>query len=344
MDIQIKKPFGIMPDGTPIHSYTLSNGNGMTFSAINYGATIMALNVPLKNGETTDVVLGFDSIENYLESINLPAPPHFGAAVGRWAGRINNGIFTLNGKSYQLNKNNGGHSLHGGRFGFSQIVWDVKQINSEDNPSITFSYFSRDGDENFPGDLSVEVTYTLSEENELIVDFWAESAEDTIINLTQHSYFNLNGHQSDIDDQQLFINANKKLETRGMIPTGTLLNVGNTEFNFTTPQKCPHNIDATFVINKSKQPDAWLLSKKNHLKMTVSTTQPAVHIYVGGDLFGILKGKDGAAYHPLSGICFETQNFPDAPNHPDFPNPVLRKGETYKHRTTYQFHNDEGTD
>ncbi|HEY0092077.1 MAG TPA: galactose mutarotase, partial [Flavobacterium sp.] len=149
---------------------------------------------------------------------------------------------------------------------------------------------------------------------------------------------------SDIADQTLFINAHQTLETTGMIPTGKFLDVAQTDFDFTSPQKCPQNIDATFVLEKSNQPDAWLYSTRNKLKMTVQTTQPAVHIYVGGDLFDKLKGKNGAAYHPLSGICFETQNFPDSPNHPHFPNSILRKGETYKHRTTYQFHNDEGTD
>jgi len=344
MEFPIKKPFGVMPDGTPIHSYTLANGSGMVFNTIEYGAAITSLKVPLKNGEVADVVLGFDTIEDYLESIDLPAPPHFGAAVGRWAGRINKGSFSLDGRNYQLTQNSGGHSLHGGRFGFSQVVWDVERINSEEDPSITFSYFSKDGDENFPGDLNVEVTYTLSEDNELIVDFWAEAAEDTIINMTQHSYFNLDGHESSISDQELLINANKTLETIGMIPTGKILSIENTELDFTSPKKCPQKIDASFVLNKPAQIDASLSSKRNNLKMTVSTTQPSVHIYVGGDLFGKLKGKGGAAYHPLSGICFETQNFPDAPNHPGFPNPILRKGETYKHRTTYQFHHDEGID
>ncbi|HEY0090897.1 MAG TPA: galactose mutarotase, partial [Flavobacterium sp.] len=184
METQIKKPFGIMPDGREVFSYSLSNGNGAEFTVMDYGATITSLKVPLANGETADVVLGFDTLQDYLESINLPAPPHFGAAIGRWAGRINQGFFTLNGKEYQLNQNNGGHSLHGGRYGFSQIVWDVERINSEDDPSITFKYFSRHGDENFPGDLNVYVTYTLSEDNALIVDFWAEAQDDTIVNLT----------------------------------------------------------------------------------------------------------------------------------------------------------------
>jgi aldose 1-epimerase len=336
--MEIKNPtfFGFAPDGEKAEKYRLRNGNGAEMSVINYGATITSLIIPTDQG-LIDVVLGFDSVEDYVSSINLPAPPHFGAAIGRWAGRINKGKFSLNGKDYELRQNNGGHSLHGGRFGFSQSVWDLKQIATEDNPSITFSYFSPDGDENFPGNLNVEVTYTLSEENELVVDYWAQADDDTIVNLTQHSYFNLDGHKGSIADQDLYINAGQLLETNGMIPTGEFLDAPETPFDFREAKRCPQNVDATFVLKKNRQPAAILSSSRTNLKMTVTTDQPAVHIYVGGDCFGKIKGKDGAEYHPLSGICFETQNFPDAPNHPNFPNPILKKGDEYKQKTIFKF-------
>ena len=337
METPAEQYFGVMPDGKRISSYTITNGNGMQLRVIEYGAAITSLKVPLANGNVEDVVLGFDTIEAYLESINLKAPPHFGAAIGRWSGRISKGQFALNQNNYQLGLNNGGHSLHGGRYGFSQTVWKMERISTKNNPSITFSYLSPDGDEHFPGKLQVEVTYTISEENELIVDFWAAAEEDTIVNLTQHSYFNLNGHRSHIADQQLSVNAEKILETIDMIPTGLALDVDGTLFDFRSPQNCPHTIDATFVLDKKTPLAATLFNPRNKLKMAVYTTQPAVHIYVGGDCFNILKGKEDAGYHSLSGICFETQNFPDAPNHANFPDPILRKGQNYKQSTTYKF-------
>ncbi len=336
MEDPIKNDFGIMPDGRKISSYTLQNGNGMQMTVINYGATITSLKFPVQ-GRVLDVVLGFDNLDAYLNSIDLPAPPHFGAAIGRWAGRINKGKFSLNGQDYQLNLNNGGHSLHGGRFGFSQSVWEVKALYNEVDPSIIFSYSSLDGDEQFPGKLEVEVSYILSEDNELIIKYWAQAADDTIINMTQHSYFNLDGHKGTISEQLLTINADQLLETEGMIPTGKFLPISETPFDFRSDQKCPHNIDASFVLGKSKKPAARLRSEQSGLQLTVTTDQPSVHIYVGGDCFGKIKGKESAAYHPLSGICFETQNFPDAPNHPHFPNAVLKKDETYKQHTIFKF-------
>lgn len=343
MDASVEKTFGYLPDGGIVKSYTLTNINGMQITVIDYGATITSLKIPVKNGSIEDVVLGFDTITAYMESINLPAPPYFGAAIGRWAGRIREGVFHLDGKIYQLEKNSNGHSLHGGRFGLSQVMWKIQALFKENNPSISFSYVSPDGEENFPGNLNVDVTYTLSEENELIVDFWAKSDQDTILNLTQHSYFNLDGHKADIKNQELWINANKLLETKRMIPTGNFLNVEDTPFDFKMPRKCPLNIDTTFILEETTGPCASLFSKKNKLLMNVFTDQPAIHIYVGGDCFNIISGKENAQYHELSGICFETQNFPDAPNHPNFPNAFLRKGEAYAHRTIYQFQNNEAT-
>ena len=332
------KSFGLMLNEVAIDSYELSNESGMQLKVINYGATITSLKVPTKNGKIVDVVLGFDNLEAYVNSFDLESAPYLGATVGRFAGRINNGSFCLNGETINLNKNNNNHSLHGGKIGFSQKIWKVKEINKGKNPSITLSYFSPDGEENYPGDLSVDLTYTLSEENELIIEYVATTSEDTIINLTHHSYFNLDGHNASILDQELTIDSYGILETNDQnIPTGKLLNLKNKTFDFSQTKKCPQNIDNTFVLNKSEAENASLFSPKNNLKMSVYTNQPAVHIYVGGNCFNTIKGKEGADYHSLSGICFETQNFPDAPNHEHFPTAVLKKGEEYLHKTIYKF-------
>ncbi|MBF2708951.1 galactose mutarotase [Flavobacterium soyangense] len=332
------KFFGLTAVEDVIESFDLSNKNGMKLTVINYGATVVSLKMPLKTGEVIDVVLGFDNLEAYLKSFHLKSPPYFGATVGRFAGRINNRLFNLNGKPFLLNKNNNNHSLHGGIENFSQKIWIVENINEGENPSITLSYLSPDEEENYPGDLSVKLTYILSEENELIIEYQASSSEDTIVNLTHHSYFNLDGHKSDILKQELMVNSKKILETTNEnIPTGKFLDISDSSFDFSNPKKCPSEIDTTFVFENNEEFAASLFSKNNMLKMTVYTDQPGIHIYVGGNCFNIIKGKENVDYHSLSGICFETQNFPDAPNHKHFPSPVLKKGEIYHHKTIYKF-------
>jgi aldose 1-epimerase len=336
----IIKFFGNLPDGGVIDSCELTNKNGMQLKVITYGATITSLKIPLKNDKFLDVVLGFDTMEAYLNSFQLKGAPYFGATVGRYAGRINNSAFSLNGKSIDLNSNNNGHSLHGGNSGFSQKQWKIKNVTEGKNPSITLSYFSPNGEENYPGDLSVDLTYTLSDDNELIIEYVATTSEDTVINLTHHSYFNLDGHNSTILEQDLSINSNKILETNEHnIPTGQFLNLENNLFDFNQAKKCPQTIDTTFILNDGEKISASLFSPKNNLEMLVYTNQPAVHIYVGGNCFNVIKGKENADYHPLSGICFETQNFPDAPNHDHFPNAILKKDEVYQHKTMYKFQN-----
>jgi aldose 1-epimerase len=332
------KSFGLILNGVDVNSYELNNESGMQLTVINFGATITSLKIPLKNGDIVDVVLGFDNLEAYVKSFDLESAPYFGATVGRFAGRINNGNFCLNGKTISLNKNNNNHSLHGGNSGFSQKIWNVKEVTNGKNPSITLSYFSPAGEENYPGDLTVDLTCTLSEQNELIVEYKATTTEDTIINLTHHSYFNLDGHNTSILEQELTIDSCEILEADHQnIPSGNLLNLENNVFDFSQAKKCPQKIDTTFVLNKSEVENASLFSPKNNLKMSVHTNQPAVHIYVGGNCFNTLKGKENADYHPLSGICFETQNFPDAPNHAHFPTAVLKKGDEYFHKTSYKF-------
>ena len=329
------KSFGLLPDGKDVECYILSNNNGCKLSVINYGAIITSLKIPLRN-KIVDVVLGFDTLEEYIASYDLPSPPYLGTAIGRFAGRINNAEFSLNGKRIILNKNHGEHQLHGGILGFGRKLWRVVSSSSGENPSITLEYISKDHEENFPGELAVQVTYTLTEENTLKVKFTARSDEDTIVNLTQHSYFNLDGHAGDITNQKVAINATKILETTSdLIPTGKFAKLNNHEFDFSTAENCPILIDTTFVLEDENA--ATLFSEKNKLKMTVITNQPAVHVYVGGNCFGQIKGKANTDYHAKSGICFETQNFPDAPNHSHFPSSILKKGYEYNHQTTFKF-------
>lgn len=337
IDTSEKELFGLL-NGKTINSYRLSNSNGMQLKVMNYGATITELKIPLKNGDLVDVVLGFNTLDGYLKSFNLVAPPYFGAMVGRYAGRINNSTFNLNGERFQLNSNNKNHSIHGGKKGFSQKKWTVEKAINTINSSVTLTYSSPAGEENYPGKLSVELTYTISESDELIIECSATTTQDTIVNLTNHSYFNLDGHQAEVSNQELTINAQKIVETtEENIPTGRYLSLKNNDFDFRFSKKCATKIDNTFVLQEGNEFAASLFSKKNKLKMDVFTNQPAVHVYVGGNCFNIIKGKQDANYHSLSGICFETQNFPDAPNHDHFPSSILRKGDRYLHKTIYKF-------
>ena len=332
--------FGMLEDGREVFCYTLVNKNGMELSVIDYGATITALKVPTTNNHKVDVVLGFDNVEDYVNSYKLPSAPYFGCVVGRVAGRIKKATYVVNDKEIYLTKNHGPHQLHGGKEGFGQKMWKMKKRTNGNFPSITFEYASQNGEENFPGVLVVEVTYMLTESNQVIVEYSAFSTDDTIVNLTQHSYFNLDGHQQNISNQTLVVNSTKMLETdEENIPTGLLLNVANCPFDFSEEKNCPVSIDNTFVLNKKNRIAAALYSKQNQLKMSVFTNQPSVHIYVGGNCFGQLKGKEDTNYHPLSGICFETQKFPDAPNHKHFPSITLKKGEQYNHQTIFAFEN-----
>lgn len=329
-----EKSFGFDENGNESFIHEISNKNGMKLRATNYGATVTSLQIPNEGGNLIDVVLGFDTLLDYIDSFRLPSAPYLGATVGRYAGRIGNAAFILNGKKINLNKNNGNNTLHGGNVGFSRALWKC----SKSENSLTFTHTSPDGDENYPGELQIMLTYTLSDDNEFIVDYKASAADDTVINLTHHSYFNLDGHTEFVTGQQLSINADQFLETDSEnIPTGNFINVGNTDFDFRDAKNCPENIDNTFVLDKDFA--ATLFSTKNNLKMEVYTNQPGLHIYVGGNCFNKINGKQNAVYHSLSGICFETQNYPDAPNHENFPTAILREGEMYRQKTIYHFKN-----
>jgi aldose 1-epimerase len=332
-----RKIFGKMPDGEIVEVLVLKNKNGMQVDITNFGATLTSIKLPVSNNAVVDVVLGFDSLNDYLASFLLPNPPFLGATIGRYAGRINQGAFVLNDEKFQLNKNHHAHCLHGGIMNFSRVVWEIEAMDLEQDAFVRFKYISKDGEENFPGELTISLQFTLTEKNEIILDYQAVSTKDTIINLTNHSYFNLDGHTENVTNQQLLIPSETLVKTNEeKIPTGDFISVKNTHFNFTTPKNCPEKIDTSFVLSGDKNPAAILVSKKNQLKMSVFTNQPSVHVYVGGECQNI-KGKENTNYHALSGICFETQNFPDAPNHPHFPSAVLKVGNTYRQTTIFQF-------
>lgn len=331
----IIKSFGNHPNGNEVFCYTLTNSNGIEMNVLNYGATIQSLKIPTSATTKVDVVLGFNSAEDYINSFDLPSAPYLGAIVGRFAGRINQAKLVLNDKEIQLTKNHNQHQLHGGHNGFSKAFWEVIALSTN---AITLHYISIDNEENFPGEVTTQVTYSISENNEIKVEMTATSTQDTIINLTQHSYFNLDGHSETIKNQEVCIDSNSILETTPEnIPTGKLLSLKNHSFDFSSPKKCPLQIDNTFVINNSTNAKAQLFSLKNNLKMSVYSNQPAVHVYVGGNCFNKIKGKENAYYHTTSGICFEAQNYPDAPNHAHFPSVILKKNDTYKHLTIFKF-------
>ena len=334
----ISKFFGNLPDKNEVLLFTLRNKNGAELSVMNYGATITSLKIPVSKTKKIDVVLGFNTLEDYINSFDLPSAPYFGTTIGRFAGRINNAQFTLNKNTIHLNKNHGNHNLHGGNSGFSRKIWTLIATTESVNPSLTFQYISENNEENFPGKLSINVTCTLSESNELIVEYSAFSQEDTIVNCTQHSYFNLDGQADDVVNQTLCVNSKQILETtQDNIPTGNYINLDHHKFDFSNPKSVPNQIDNTFILENNNEINATLISQKNKLKMSVTTNQPAVHIYVGGNCFNQIKGKENANYHAQSGVCFETQNYPDAPNHNHFPSAILKKGETYYHKTTFKF-------
>lgn len=341
VSIHTATSFGRLPDGREVKSYTLRNGKGASLTVIDYGAIITSLKIPAGN-QTPDVVLGFDTAADYIAARALPAPPYFGAVIGRWAGRIKAGAFSIGIKQYRLNKNNGNNTLHGGIHGFDNVLWDVISVADQPHASITFQHISPAGEENFPGQLTVRVTYTLTDANGVQLTYVAETTEDTIVNLTQHSYFNLDGHAGSVEEQLLQVNADQLLEIDAAnIPSGKIIHPAEKGFDFSSERKCPDFIDDSFVLQDHSLPAATLRSKKTGLMLSVFTDQPSVHIYLGGDCFGRISGKDATAYHAHSGICFETQNFPDAPNHKHFPNAVLRKGETYRQNTTWKFTGDE---
>jgi aldose 1-epimerase len=343
--------FGALPDGRHAMLYTLANPHGMEVTISSYGAIVVSVKVPDRNGKIADVVLGFDSLDGYLN----PQEPYFGAIVGRYGNRIANGRFTLNGAQYTLARNNGENSLHGGIKGFDKQMWLANAVNSDDGPGVELTYLSKDGEEGFPGNLTAKVTYTLTANNELKIDYEATTDKDTVLNLTNHSYFNLAGQgNGDILDHILTIEADRFTPVNAaLIPTGELREVAGTPFDFrkataigarindADPQlQAGNGYDHNFVLNRSGgdlAPAARVTDPKSGRTLVVSTTQPGVQFYTANFLDGTIHGKGGAVYGRRSAFCLETQHFPDSPNQPNFPSVVLKPGEKYHSTTVFKF-------
>ena len=343
-----KESFGKV-EGRSVDLYTLTNRKGSEAKITTYGATLVSLRVPDRNGRIDDVVLGFDDIDGYLKGTAF-----FGATVGRYANRIAKGHFTLNGVQYQLAINNEPNHLHGGVKGFDKVIWSAKPLNLKNGVGLTLSYLSHDGEEGYPGNLSVSVTYTLTNNNELTINYAATTDKDTIINLTHHSYFNLAGQgNGDILNHQLMINADRFTPTdAGSIPTGELRSVQGTPFDFRQPTaigarinqddeqlKLGKGYDHNYVLNGrtgSMRQAAQVFESTSGRTMEVWTTEPGVQLYTGNFLDGA-KGKSGKVYQFRNGFCLETQHFPDSPNEPKFPSTVLPKGRSFRSSTIYRF-------
>jgi len=345
-----KQSFGKTGDGRPVDLYTLTNSEGMEVRAMTYGGIIVSLRVPDKTGKFDDVVLGHDSLDGYLVN-----PPYFGVIVGRYANRIGNATFTLDGVKYTLAKNNGPNSLHGGVNGFNKQVWEAKTIKDPTGVGVTFSYTSKDGEEGYPGNLKVEVTYVLTDENQLVIDYEATTDKATPLNLSQHSYFNLAGEGSgDILGHHLTLNADRFTPVdKTLIPTGEIRSVQGTPLDFTKSTAIGARInddydqlvvgrgyDHNFVINRKD--DSPTLAARVHEPtsgrvLEVFTTEPAVQFYSGNFLDGTITGKHGHVYKQRNGFCLETQHYPDSPNHPDFPSTILRPGATFHSQTIFKF-------
>ena len=337
------KIFYNMIETDSVFQYTLINKNGMLVKILNYGGTVTDIITPDKNGKMGDVILGYDSLSGYRQSGN----PYFGCLVGRYANRIANAKFNLEGKEYSLAANNGPNSLHGGWKGFDKTIWSVKSFNDS---SLVLSYLSKDGEEGYPGNLSVEVMYSLGADNSLKIEYNATTDKPTPVNLTNHCYFNLSaGNDSTILYHELMLKADKYTPVNEtLIPTGKTADVKGTPMDFTVAKKIGKEIaqvnggyDHNWVLNKTGN-DLEMVASVYHAisgrYMEVLTTQPGIQFYTGNFLDGTLKNtRGGLQYVQHAGLCLETQHFPDSPNQPSFPNTILKPGETYHHVTVYKF-------
>ena len=349
-----KKPFGAMPDGTSVEVYTLANDQKMSVQILTYGGVVHAIDVPDRDGKVGNVALGFAKLEDYLTK-----SPYFGNITGRYANRIAKGAFTLDGTTYKLATNNGPNALHGGIKGFDKKVWQAKEVSGPDNVGLELSYTSPDGEEGYPGALATKVTYTLTDKNELRVDYEATTDKPTVVNLTNHTYFNLAGEGSgSILGHELMLNASAFTPVdASLIPTGEIAKVAGGPMDFTSPTAIAARIrnddqqlvfgkgyDHNFVLDKPQQ-GALSLAARVHEPTTgrvmeIYTTEPGIQFYSGNFLDASLVGTSGKMYRQSDGFCLETQHFPDSPNHPEFPSTVLKPGEVYKTSTVHHFMTD----
>jgi aldose 1-epimerase len=342
------KPFGTTPDGTPVSLYTLSNDQGLEVSITNYGGAITSLKVPDRDGHVGDIVLGYETLEDYVNN-----PRYLGALIGRHANRLGLGKFSLNGVDYQLAQNNGVNHLHGGPKGFDKKVWRAETQLDDETVGLLLTYVSVDGEENYPGTLSAQVKYVVNSKNELRIEYGATTDKDTIVNLTNHSYFNFAG-QGNVLDHQLMINAESFTPvSKELIPTGEIREVENTPMDFRSSKTVGALInepyeqlsftggyDHNFVIKpdgSSMKLAARVVEPTTGRRLDLFTTQPGMQFYSGNFLDGSLTGKGGVAYQKYAGFCLETQHFPDSPNHENFPTTVLRAGEVYNEVAVFAF-------
>ena len=345
-----KQSFGTSPDGKAVEVYTLKNAKGAEARIMTYGGVVLSLKMPDKSGQFGDVVLGCDKLEDYTKT---PPVPYFGALIGRYGNRIGKAQFTLDGKTYKLSANDHGNTLHGGNKGFDKVLWTATEKQTDAGPSLVLNYTSKDGEEGFPGTLNVTATYTLTDNNELRLDYTATTDKDTVVNLTHHSYWNLAG-KGDILGHIVTIPADNITPVdAGLIPLGTLQPVDGTPFDFRKPMAIGARIDAdnaqlklgpgydhNWVINK-KMGELSLMAHVSEPTtgrvMEVWSTEPALQFYSGNFLDGTIKGKGGWVYQKHDAFCMEPQHYPDSPNKPQFPTTELKPGETYKNTIIYRF-------
>jgi aldose 1-epimerase len=344
-----KKPFGTTSSGEAVEMYTLRNNNGAEAHILTYGGILTSLKMPDKHGHYGDVVLGYDYLDGYLTN-----SPYFGALIGRYGNRIAKGKFTLDGVTYTLATNNYPNALHGGNKGFDKVIWTVEKADvGPDGPRLQLHYFSKDGEEGYPGNLNVTAVYTLTQDNGLRLDYTATTDKDTIINLTHHSYFNLAG-RGDVLSHEVYINADKFTPVDSTsIPTGEIRPVDGTPFDFRTPTaigarindnneqlKFTGGYDHNFVINKPAgrmDTVARVYDPSSGRVLEVFSTEPGVQFYTGNFLDGTITGKGGWVYEKHDAFCLEPQHYPDSPNHPNFPSVVLHPGQTYRNTILYLF-------
>lgn len=327
--------FGVTDD-QEVSLFTLTNERGLEVSITNYGGAVVSLKAPDRKGEFADVVLGYETLEEYVRN-----PRYFGGLIGRHANRIGRGKFSLNGASYQLTQNNGMNHLHGGSRGFDKRVWNVIGVVDDGRAILRLGYSSRDGEEGYPGNLSAAVTYKLLPDNELEIDYRATTDRDTIVNLTNHSYFNLAG-KGTILDHELTLHADSFTPvSEELVPTGEVKPVANTVMDFRQSRRIAQGgYDHNFVL---RDVDAWirpaarLFEPESGRVLEILTKEPGIQFYSGNFLDGSLIGRGGVPYEKYAGLCLEPQHFPDAPNHVNFPSTVLRPGEVYKHTSVYRF-------
>jgi aldose 1-epimerase len=340
-----KESFGQTPDKQTVVLYTLTNPNGIKAKITNYGATLVSLETPDRDGNFADIVLGFDTLDGYLKE-----HPYFGVIVGRYANRIGKGRFVLEGVEYKLATNNGPNHLHGGIKGFDKVVWKVEDVKTtDDTASVKLSYLSKDGEEGYPGNLNCSVKYTLTKDNELKIEYEAQTDKTTIVNLTNHAYWNLAGQgNGDILGHELMLNADKYTPVdEGLIPTGEIKDVKGSPMDFTKSMTIGSRIsqvtggyDHNYVLNSGGGKlalAAKVYEPTTGRVMEIDTTEPGIQLYSGNFLDGSITGKSGKVYKKHYGFCLETQHFPDSPNKPQFPSVVLKPGEKYQTETVLKF-------